>query len=330
MITRVSGVVLIATVLAAMSVGIVLAVRHGSAQTKWRTRLHRRLSWLALFVLAIHVSAALLDRRHVPPDALVAPFLSPTRRIAAGTGSVATWGVVLVTLTAAGRRWLRPSWRKIHYAAYLAGVFAVCHSLLGSDTHLIAFWLGLWSGALLLSVLPKVRRALTNRSKAVSSLVLNDVRAEVLPASPEGPSVGPRRATLPPDNQRGAAAREANQSLDDALARISAYQDLLQDVGFSTPETAPPVASPLASEIARQLLLDRGLTVPPDVARRTADHLLAPSRWGDERSAEFRFRPSAGGEVSVVITSTDLRRAIEVARSRLPRTPLPLAGVGTG
>jgi hypothetical protein len=371
MITRVSGIVLIATVLAGVSVGIVLALRHGGAQLKGRTRLHRRLSWFALLLLVVHISAALLDRRHVPPYALVAPFVSPTRRIAGGTGSVAAWGVVVVTLTAAGRRWLRPSWRKIHYVAYPACAFAVCHSLLGSDTRLIAFWLGLWSGALLLSVVPKVRGALTSRRKPVSSLVLSDVHAGRTPGRPDqsqgavpsvsgdpigppvpclplatdlrhrsrhpqvpspswdGPDVGPRRATPPLDNGRGAAASSANQSLDDALARVRAYQDRFEGVGSSPPVAAPFLASTLASEIVRQLLLDRGLTVPPDVARRTADHLMTPSRWGDERSAEFRFRQSAGEEVSVVITATDLRTAIEAAQSCRPQTPA-LAVVSTG
>ena len=327
MITRASGTVLVVMVLATVSVGILLAVRRGGAQVRGQARLHRRLSWIVLALLAVHVGAALLDRHHVPPYALVAPFVSHTRRIAAGTGSLAIWGVVIVTLSAAGRRWLRPSWRKIHYLAYPACALAVWHSLLGSDAHLIAFWLGLWSGAVLLSLVPKVRGALTTRRKPVSSLVSNDVPA-VPTAAWEGPGVGPGSA-LPPDNGRGAAARAANHSLDDALARVRAYQDLLQDLRSSTPVADPAVGSPVASEIARQLLLDRGLTVPPDVARRTADHLLAPSRWGDERSAEFRFRPSAGEEVSVVITSTDLRTAIEAARLRLPRTPLPLAGVGT-
>jgi hypothetical protein len=373
MITRVSGIIVVATVLAAVTAGILLAVRRGKAQMKGRTRLHRRLSWFALLLLMVHIGAALLDRNHVAPYALVAPFRSPIRRIAAGTGSLATWGIVVVTLTASGRRWLRPFWRKIHYVAYPACAFAVWHSLLGSDTHLIAFSLGLWSGALLVPVVPRVCGALRDGTNPVGLLALHRARGGLAPDGgdpslvgvvpvpghpaaravpfprtppdlPHRPGqqevtpavcraaqrVGPIGATTIPDDGLRAAAIEANPSLDDALARVRAHQQLLNDLCSAAPVVPATVALPSASEMARQLLLDRGLTIQPHVARQTAEHLLTPSPWGEERSAEFRWRRSGREEESVVITSTDLRKAIEAARSGLPHMRLqPLADVGT-
>jgi len=372
MITRISGAVLIAMVLATVTVGILLAVRRVATQARGQARLHRRLSWFALALVAVHIGAALLDRRHVPPYALVAPFLSPTRRIAAGTGSLAVWGVVIVTLSAAGRRWLRPSWRKIHYLAYPACALAVWHSLLGSDAHVIAFWLGLWSGALLVPVVPKVRSAWTNRTKPVEGSSLStapslvavasrgDRGAGVVPAAPPSPVCPPLQpdeedrfplrledrenrpevATSASDEVSDALwanAIEANRSLDEALAKfrlrrslpdrgMTDVQRLLGDLRDTTSSTggsrtdwAIPRMPPSAPDVARQLLLDRGLTVRPDVARRMAEHLLAPPALDSERSAEFRLRRNDGEEVSVVITATDLLTAIEVARSRLPR-----------
>jgi predicted ferric reductase len=101
--------------------------------------LHRWLSWLALLGLTVHIAAALLDRSHVPAYAVVAPFLSPVRTIATGTGSLATWGLVVVVLTAARRRWFKHSWRRIHYLAYPVVGAAATHSLLGSDRILLLF-----------------------------------------------------------------------------------------------------------------------------------------------------------------------------------------------
>ncbi len=154
----------------------------------------------------------------------------------------------------------------------------------------------------------------------------------------------PRDAAERKDRAQTAAAA-ANRSLDDALAKFSALRSLpecrpqnvrrlLDDLRSAPPFAAPrhpapgaPTTSPSAWEIARQLLLDRGVTISPDVARRVAQHLLSPSPRQQERSAEFRLRRPDDSDVAVVVTSTDLQEAMEAARAGNPR-PTPVE-VGT-
>jgi DMSO/TMAO reductase YedYZ heme-binding membrane subunit len=364
MLTRLSGIVLVAIVVAALTLGLLLVVRRGSGQIRTHNRLHRRLSWLALALLLVHIGSALLDRRHVPPYAVVAPFLSPTRRLAAGTGSLATWGLVIVTLTAAGRRWLRPSWRKIHYLAYAAAVFGVMHSLLGSDAHLLAFWLGLWSGVFALAVLQRFRVVGTKLASAQADVPAARSSAPWMPALDRDPSpisVGalthqPHRAPTSQPGEDDAApwggvdteVIAANRSLDEALtafrtrrslpdAETDKIHELLAGLGAASSfarfdgdgsSVSQSTVPPSAWVVARDLLGARGLTVPPDVARRMAEHLLDPRSGKTERSAEFRQRRPDGGEVSVVITATELRAELEAARSRLRWGARPLADVG--
>src|SRR5581483_4884843 len=129
---RVTGIVAIVAIMAVVGLGLRLA--HGTARgTGNKARSHRRLTWFALATLVAHVAAALLDRHHVPPYAVLAPFSSPVRRFAAGTGAVALWGAVFVAMTAASRRWCRRSWRRLHYIAYPTAAAGTLHSLLGSD-----------------------------------------------------------------------------------------------------------------------------------------------------------------------------------------------------
>jgi len=138
MITRITGIAALVGLVAVAGYGVLLAVRRGHHRARIKRRLHRRLSRLVLVVLGVHIGAALLDRRHVPPDAVLVPFISPVRTVAAGLGSLALWGVILVMITVVARRWFRRSWRVVHYLAYPATGFALAHSLLGSDPILTA------------------------------------------------------------------------------------------------------------------------------------------------------------------------------------------------
>jgi DMSO/TMAO reductase YedYZ heme-binding membrane subunit len=133
MITRITGIAAMVGLASVTMFGVMLAARLGNYRSKAKRRLHRRLSWLVLVLVAIHISAALLDRHHVPPSAVVVPFLSPVRTVAVGTGSLALWGLLIVALTVAARGWLKRSWRRAHYVAYPAAGLALVHSLLGSD-----------------------------------------------------------------------------------------------------------------------------------------------------------------------------------------------------
>jgi methionine sulfoxide reductase heme-binding subunit len=156
MITRISGIAALVGLVAVAGYGVLVATRRGNYPARTKRRLHRRLSRLVIVVLAVHIGAALLDRDHIPPDAVLVPFLSPVRTVAAGLGSLALWGVILVVLTVAARRWLRRSWRVVHYLAYPAIGVALAHSFLGSDPILVALSVALCVATLIVgSVWPR-------------------------------------------------------------------------------------------------------------------------------------------------------------------------------
>jgi DMSO/TMAO reductase YedYZ heme-binding membrane subunit len=195
MITRVSGIAATIGFVAVAVFGVVLAKRFGSQGGKGKLRLHRQLSELSILVLGVHIGAALLDRHHVPPYAVVAPFFSPVRTIAAGTGSLAVWGLLLVAITGAGRRRFKRSWRTIHYLAYPAIGLVLAHSLLGSDRRQLVS-LGAVSVAALVIWAGFLRNASTPASLSVtasdgSSEILVPVGAGGDPA-PESPSEHPQ------------------------------------------------------------------------------------------------------------------------------------------
>jgi sulfoxide reductase heme-binding subunit YedZ len=156
MITRITGIAAMVGLVAVAGYGVLLAARLGRYPARTKRRLHRRLSRLVLGVVALHIGAALLDRHHIPPGAVLVPFLSPVRTVAAGLGSLALWGLLLVMLTVAARRWFRRSWRVLHYLAYPATGLALAHSFLGSDPILVASSLALCVALLLVgSIWPR-------------------------------------------------------------------------------------------------------------------------------------------------------------------------------
>jgi DMSO/TMAO reductase YedYZ heme-binding membrane subunit len=148
--------------------GVLLARRFGRQSSKTKMRLHRQLSELSIGALAIHLAAALLDRRHVPPYALVAPFLSPVRTIAAGTGSLAVWGLLIVAFTGAARKRFKRSWRTIHYLAYPALGLVLFHSVLGSDGRQVAIWGAVAAAVLIVRALIVHRQNVRAISRSVT------------------------------------------------------------------------------------------------------------------------------------------------------------------
>jgi DMSO/TMAO reductase YedYZ heme-binding membrane subunit len=137
LVTRVTGILATTAVGAALVLGLALARRRTTPRARARLAWHRLVTWAALGLISVHIEAALLDRHHVPFYVLVAPFLSSVRRVAAGTGVLAVWGLVLVAITAAWRRHLKSVWRRIHYLTYPVSALAVVHSLMGTDSLLV-------------------------------------------------------------------------------------------------------------------------------------------------------------------------------------------------
>lgn len=132
--------------------------------------LHGFLSWFWVPLVAVHVTAIILDgtSRVSAIDAVV-PFRAPYAQVPIGLGTVGLLLLVLVGVTSALRRRMSPRiWRWVHRLSYpMFGVFLVHAQLAGSDFS--RTWISVlgWAtvGALLMLAVP---RALSVRWRAAS------------------------------------------------------------------------------------------------------------------------------------------------------------------
>jgi methionine sulfoxide reductase heme-binding subunit len=99
--------------------------------------LHSRWSVAAVVVTGLHVLLAVADPRSgVTPLAALVPFVSKTLTGAIALGTLATWGMLLVSVTTALHRNLpRWVWRAAHASAFGTFVLGFVHGLAaGTDT----------------------------------------------------------------------------------------------------------------------------------------------------------------------------------------------------
>jgi sulfoxide reductase heme-binding subunit YedZ len=119
--------------------------------------LHRDLALIALAVLALHVTTAVIDS--FAPIALVdafLPFVSRYRPLWLGLGTLALDVLLAVTLTSLLRRRLGyGAWRAVHWAAYACWPLALVHGL-GTGSDVRVAWLLALTLACLLAVLGAV------------------------------------------------------------------------------------------------------------------------------------------------------------------------------
>jgi DMSO/TMAO reductase YedYZ heme-binding membrane subunit len=123
--------------------------------------LHTFMSWFWLPLVAVHVTAILLDgtSRLSPVDAVI-PFRAPYAQVPIGLGTVGLLLLVLVGVTSALRRRMSPRvWRWVHRLSYpMFGVFLVHAQLAGSDFS--RTWISLlgWAtiGALVMLAVPRL------------------------------------------------------------------------------------------------------------------------------------------------------------------------------
>ena len=123
--------------------------------------LHSFLSWFWLPLVAVHVTAILLDgtSRLSPVDAVI-PFRAPYAQVPIGLGTVGLLLLVLVGVTSALRKRMSPRvWRWVHRLSYpMFGVFLVHAQLAGSDFS--RTWISLlgWAtvGALVMLAVPRL------------------------------------------------------------------------------------------------------------------------------------------------------------------------------
>jgi hypothetical protein len=172
-LTRASGVVALVLLTGVVALGV-------ATTGTWERRswprfvtqgLHRNLSMLSVWFLAIHVGTSVVDG-HLPIGwaGAVAPFTSPYRRLWLGFGAIAGDLLLAVILTSVVRRRLRPgTWRGIHWLAYASWPIALLHGL-GAGTDATADAVRALTAGCLLLVAGAVAWRLSHRFPAGTTI----------------------------------------------------------------------------------------------------------------------------------------------------------------
>jgi sulfoxide reductase heme-binding subunit YedZ len=137
--SRALGLVALLLLSSVVVLGLLVAGRRPRAPYVL-TALHRSLSLLAVSLIALHVTANVVDS-YVPirwTDAVV-PFVSAYRPFWLGLGAVALDVIIALVVTSLLRTRLGPrAWRAVHWLAYACWPVAVVHSLgIGTDGTLV-------------------------------------------------------------------------------------------------------------------------------------------------------------------------------------------------
>jgi len=136
--TRASGLMTLILLTLTMVLGLVTTSR--SRARNWpgfaQQELHRRISFLAIAFLAIHVVTSVLDTYvSIGWSAIVVPFTSHYSRFWVGVGAIALDTMVIVFVSSLLRPHITPgTWRALHWLAYVSWPVALAHTFgMGTD-----------------------------------------------------------------------------------------------------------------------------------------------------------------------------------------------------
>ena len=251
---------------------------------------HRAFSFGTLAFLIIHIVTEILAQRSHVIDAVV-PFLSPYRTFYIGLGTIASDLIVLLVVTSIlrkrftehGKAW---RWRAIHYASYVAFVFAVLHGLLGGRT---AKPYVDWSYGFAIAV--------TALGLAVRFLAISLRPRESLPSSPSADRARPAGSSPLHAAALGLAQARLGSTIGGAVQVLPAG---LGGQGAADSWTALPVPgrSPASGPLP-------ALGPAPAYAGPSADDYqdlgftpLGAPPYGDHGSAGMRARPYVSADQS--------------------------------
>jgi sulfoxide reductase heme-binding subunit YedZ len=141
--TRATGLVTLLLLTASVLLGMLTSGRF--ATDKWprylTDGLHRNVSVLVLFFLALHVGTIVFDTyTHIPITAAFIPFSTTFRPGWLALGAVACDLLIALVATSLIRNRLgHRTWRFIHWTAYICWPIALAHGL-GVGTDRSTFW----------------------------------------------------------------------------------------------------------------------------------------------------------------------------------------------
>jgi sulfoxide reductase heme-binding subunit YedZ len=138
--TRATGLVALVLLTATVFLGILTAGRARTTLPAFaRAEVHRRASVLAVVFLAVHVLTAVLDTYvHIGWLAIVVPFTSSYHTFWLALGTIGADLLLAVAISSALRQHIpAPTWRALHWLAYLSWPVALSHALgMGTDRRL--------------------------------------------------------------------------------------------------------------------------------------------------------------------------------------------------
>jgi len=133
-LSRASGIVAWALLTGSVLWGILLATRVLKAidRPAWLLDLHRWLSALTIFAVALHLVALYADSYvEFSVTDLMVPFFATWRPFAVALGVFATYLLAIVQVSSLlMKRLPRKIWRSIHLTSYVMFVFVTLHSFL--------------------------------------------------------------------------------------------------------------------------------------------------------------------------------------------------------
>lgn len=136
-LTRASGIVALALILAAVADGLVFSSREGGRRLRpaWWLDLHRGLGGYALIFTGLHLLTAFGADLGVGLATIFVPGAAPLDTTAFTLGVVAFYGMAIIVFTTWPRRRLpRKMWHLVHLIAIPTAVLAFLHAYqLGTD-----------------------------------------------------------------------------------------------------------------------------------------------------------------------------------------------------
>ena len=136
-LTRASGIVALALIVAAIADGLIFSGREGGRRLRpaWWMDLHRGLGGYALIFTGLHLVTAFGAGIGVSLASILVPGAAPTSTTAYTLGVVAFYGIAVTVLTTWPKRRLRRKvWHVVHLLSIPAGMAAAVHAYqLGTD-----------------------------------------------------------------------------------------------------------------------------------------------------------------------------------------------------
>ncbi|MGD9933729.1 MAG: hypothetical protein AB7T37_08405 [Dehalococcoidia bacterium] len=138
-ISRASGVGAFVALSLSVILGLLTSMRlalPGLARA-FNYEIHGFVSVLGLTLVGVHGGALLFDSWfHFTPAHLLIPFIAPYEPLWTGLGTMAAWGMAVVTASFWMRRWIgQRTWRRLHYVSFGVYLLGFFHGVFGgTDT----------------------------------------------------------------------------------------------------------------------------------------------------------------------------------------------------